>query len=280
MTKMGLTINRGCSRSGGFRPSGFQYRAWCSRQPTGGFTLLEILIAISIFAVVTATIFGSFNFVFGNVEAVENGISDYEMASDGINRMMADLRSLHVSQPPAFVVPENIDQQDPYRILGEITTVGNAEYSQLRFASLSHLPLGRDKRQGIAEIFYYVEKQSDTTVTVKRSDRLDFSEPLAENRNDPIICENVRVLKFTYIDAVGDELDRWDSDSDEFEYATPRAIRIQLTVGADDPPQAFDVTMALPVYRENPEDSLLQTIPTDLGAASSYSRPSDVRYGS
>ena len=240
------------------------------RRSASGFTLLEILIAISIFAVVVTTIFGSFNFVFGNVEAIENGMTDYEMASDGLNRMLADLRSIRVSQLPAYELPENTEEQDPYRVVGEIDTAGNGEFSRLRFTSLSHLPLGKEWRQGIAEITYYVEQQPDATLTLKRSDRLDFTEPLGQERNDPILCENVRGLKFTYLDANGDERERWDSDSEGYDYATPRAIRILLAVGSGEQTHEFEVLIALPLYRDNPEETLQQTIPSGFGSDTTY----------
>ena len=42
-----------------------------NRAAMRGFTLLEILIAIFIFAVVITTVFGSFNFVFGKIGMIE-----------------------------------------------------------------------------------------------------------------------------------------------------------------------------------------------------------------
>ncbi len=255
---------------GGIRKSVLLQPALGDRQPAGGFTLLEILIAISIFAVVVTTIFGSFNFVFGNVEAVESAMTDYEMASGAINRMIEDLQTLHVSLPPVYAIPENTEQQDPYRIVGEVVAAGNAEFSQLRFTSVSHLPLGKEWRQGIAEITYYLEEQPDASLTLKRSDRIDFSEPAPERRNDPILCENVRALKFTYLDTEGDERERWDSESEEYEYATPRAVRILLAVGSGEQSHEFEVLTALPLYRDNPEDSQFQTIPADTGSSSTF----------
>jgi general secretion pathway protein J len=208
--------------------------------------------------------------VFGNVDAIENGMTDSEMASDGLNRMMADLQSIYVSLPPAYDTPENTEEPDPYRVVGEIDTAGNGEFSRLRFTSLSHLPLGKNWRQGIAEIIYYIEEQPDGTLTLKRSDRLDFSEPPQEKRNDPILCENVRALKFGYLDAEGDERERWDSDSDLYEYATPMGVRIQLAVGSDQQTQAFEVLITLPIYRENPEEVQFQTIPSESVATSTF----------
>ena len=253
-------------RNDGGRLSGSGPAGPCDRHPARGFTLLEILIAISIFAVVVTTIFGSFNFVFGNVDAIESGMRDYEAARDAINRMLADLRSIYTAQPPAYVIPESSEEQDPYRIVGEAAASGGSEYGRLRFASFSHLPLGQQWRQGIAEIVYYVQEQSDGSLSLKRSDRLDFSELLPEERNDPILCEHVRALKFSYLDADEDERERWDSDSEQYEYATPRAIRIQLAVGSGEQSHEFDVLVALPLYRDNPEESRFQTIPANVGA--------------
>lgn len=244
------------SPSGGFRDS----------SSASGFTLIEILIAISIFAVVVTTIFGSFNFVFGSVDAIESGMSNYEAARDGLNRILADLRSMYVSQLPVYTVPDSREETDPYRVMGDIVAAGGGLFSRLRFTSFSHLPLGQQWRQGIAEIVYYVQEQPDATLTLKRLDRLDFSEPLAEERNDPILCENVRALRITYQDAEGDEQERWDSDAEQYEYATPRAIRIQLAVGTGEQPHEFEVLIALPLYRDNPEETRLQTIPADFGS--------------
>ncbi len=263
-------INNSKTRHGGIRKFVLLRPATGVRQPADGFTLLEILIAISIFAVVVTTIFGSFNFVFGNVDAVEDAMTDYEMASGAMNRMIADLQTLRVSLPPVYAIPENTEKQDPYRIVGEVVAAGNAEFSQLRFTSASHLPLGKQWRQGIAEIIYYLEEQPDASLTLKRSDRIDFNEPVPERGNDPILCENVRALKFTYLDAEGDERERWDSESEQYEYATPRAVRILLTVGSGEQSHAFEVLTTLPLYRDNPEDSRFQTIPASTGSSSTF----------
>ena len=239
----------------------------CGRGPAAGFTLLEILIAISIFAVVVTTIFGSFHFVFGNIDAIESAMTDYEMAGDGLHRMQADLKTLYIALPPAYTVEEDAENPDPYRIEGDVVDTGAGPFSRLRFTSHSHLPIGRQWRQGIAEIIYYVEEQTDGSVTLKRSDRIDFDEPAEQESNDPILCENVRALKFTYLDADGDEQDRWDSDSADYEFATPRAIRIQIAVGTGQLPHEFEVLVALPVYRENPEAAQFQTITSDFGSS-------------
>ena len=218
---------------------------------TGGFTLVEILIAIFIFAVVVATVFGSFNFVFGNVNTIEEGMDAYEMARDSFNRMAVDLQALHVTMQPAYRPPSERDgESDPFRLVGEATNSEGVDFGRLRFTSRAHLPMGKDRRSGIAEIIYYVELQSDGSHVLKRSDRLDFMDEDTEESNDPILCENVTGLTFTYIDDEGEEVDTWDSDSEEYSYATPRAIRIQLQIGTAETSHFLQTMVALPQYRE------------------------------
>ena len=49
-----------------------------------GFTLIEIVIAIFIFAIVVTTIFGSYRSVFTDVEAMGKGTEIYEMARNSL----------------------------------------------------------------------------------------------------------------------------------------------------------------------------------------------------
>ncbi|MGW8186960.1 MAG: prepilin-type N-terminal cleavage/methylation domain-containing protein, partial [Desulfobacterales bacterium] len=184
-----------------------------------GFTLLEILIAIFIFAVVITTVFGSFNFVFGKIGIIEESRTTYEMAKDCLSRMSIDLTSAYFRQSPAYKPPKEDEEQDPYRLVGKLSDAGGEDFGQLRFTAMDHLPLQRRQQDGVAEIIYYVTTERDGTRVLRRSDRLDFSEPRDTLSGDPILCENVKTLTFTYIDAENDEKETWDSDSDDVGYA-------------------------------------------------------------
>lgn len=224
-----------------------------SRQPDprGGFTLLEILIAISIFAVVVTTVFGSFHGVFGQVGILQESMDAHEMAKNCLDRMMTDLQSIHVAQPPGYSVPESGTDPDPYRVVGETVEEGGSSFGRLRFASLAHVSLGRHKRSGIAEIVYHVTAEADGTYLLRRSDRLDFDgadEPEAP-ANDPILCEGLQSVAFTYINAEGDPQEVWDSESDTFDFQTPRAVRIRLVLGTAESAHVFETAVVLPQVR-------------------------------
>lgn len=218
-----------------------------------GFTLLEIMIAIAIFATVVTLIFGSYNMIFGNIEAINRGSDAYEMAKSCLERMTEDLNACHISLPPVYSPDQTDDSEDPYRIVGENGFPGGTDFGRLRFASFSHLPLNRDQRTGIAEIVYYVQETENDQYILRRSDRLEPFEPFEEKRSDPILCKNIRELKFNFFDMEGEKSDTWDSESDESDYSTPKAIHVRLAIGDDDMSHVFETMITLPVSRKKKE---------------------------
>jgi general secretion pathway protein J len=230
-----------------------QFSILTSHSP--GFTLFEILIAIFIFGIVMTTIFGSFIAVFSNTDAIFDGINDYDMAKNCLNRMITDLQTVHISPGEIYMRPEFDDPPDPYRIVGDTGYAGNGSFSRLRFTSRSHLPLENNMQKGIAEIVYYVRNRGDNENILTRADSLFpykrfEGKAFEENPGDPILCEKVRSLAFKYYDEEGTEYDHWDSESEEFKYATPRAVSIKLEFGDDSSSLLFETMVHLPVYRE------------------------------
>ena len=215
-----------------------------------GFTLVEILVVLAIFAIIITTIFGSFHSVFSTVEPLKKDSELYQMAQDCLDRMVLDLRSVHVSLPPAYRPPDMNDPPDPYRIVGETVSMENASFATLRFAGLAHVSFGSTRREGIAEIIYYVQRTADNHFILRRSDQLYPYKPFGESGTDPILCEFVQGLSLTYYDHEGNDYDRWDSDSEDFEHATPRAIGIVLEVGGSGRRITLETRVLLSVYRK------------------------------
>lgn len=218
-----------------------------------GFTLLEILVAIFIFAVVVTTIFGSFNSVFSRGETLQDDIAVYEMAKRCLNRMSADLRQAHVALKPAYVPPASGDAADPYRFSGEVVYRGTSGFHRLRFASRAHLPMGSSSGSGIARIVYYPVEDGNGGMVLRRSDRLEPAAEFEESPADPVVCENVRAFACTFYDSEGKAQDGWDSDADEYGYGTPAAVGIRLEIGDQERPAVFKTRAVLPVFRERSE---------------------------
>ena len=232
------------------RPISNRQQATSNEQPDPGFTLLEILIAISIFAIIVTTIFGSHNFVFSSAKVVEEDLAAYEMAKGCLSRITDDLQSLHVCLPPEYTPPDSDDEEDPFKITGETADAGSEGFSRLTFASHAHVSLEKNIQEGIARIVYYVQESDEKRYVLRRADKLYPYEPFEEKKSDPVLCENVKSLVFKYYDEEGSEYDIWNSDSADLDYSTPRAVRITLEIGDDSSFLPFETMVKLPVFRE------------------------------
>ena len=215
-----------------------------------GFTLLEIMVAIFIFALVITTVFGSFRVVFSSADAVGGDVAVYATARTCLGRMAEDLTALHVTHYPRYRKPEFNDPQDPYRLVGDATDVAGGTFGRLRFASQAHLPLNGDTRQGVCRIVYYVHQRADDSLVLRRADHLYPFPEFEESADDPVLCERILALEFAFGGADDVASESWDSESDDTDYSTPRSIAIRLTVGTPDRPITFMTRVPLYAYRQ------------------------------
>lgn len=221
------------------------------KQPEMGFTLMEILVATAILAIVVTTVLVSFNSVFSTTEVLDESADIYEMAKNCLKRMALDLESIHVSQRPIYKPPEFDQPPDPYRFVATASDTGGTGFAQnLRFTSRAHVGFEKISRQGIAEIIYYVKAGDDGHLTLKRADNLFPYPEFEEKGSDPALCKYVKSLSFKFYDKDGIQFDTWDSDSDEFGYATPKAIAIKLELANKAVSHTFETMISLPIFRE------------------------------
>lgn len=202
-----------------------------------------------IFAILITAVLTSFRAILNSAQALQNDDAYYEMGQATLSRMIRDLQSVVVAPELTYKIPEFNDLSDPYRVLGERTALGGGDFSKLRFTSLEHLSFGGNEFAGISEITYYVQQIDTDMVVLKRSDRIWPFEPFEESALDPVLCENLKSMTLAYWDAEGNTNDTWDSDSNEHDYATPRAVEITLTLGDASHTVSLSTVVTLPVYR-------------------------------
>ncbi len=220
------------------------------RIPNFGFTLVEIMLATLILGIVVTTVLASFNAVFSTTEAMETGSKVYEMAKNCLNRMTSDLESLYIAQRPFYRTPEFDSEADLYRLVGATTGSDGTPFASLRFTSRAHVSFAERPRKGIAEIVYYVSAGADGRRVLRRSDHLYPYPEFEERPGDPVLCEDVKSLAFKYVDAEDTVWESWDSESEEFGYATPQAVTIQLEIGDEKASYLFETTVRLPLFRQ------------------------------
>jgi general secretion pathway protein J len=222
-------------------------------QPASGFTLMEILLAFLILAIVVSTILGSFNAVFSTTDTLENSGKYYGMAKNCLNRMTLDLEALYVAQPPFYKKPEMDAAPDSYRMVGGAGEAGGTGLASLRFTSRAHIPMDNSNRGGITEIIYYIQEKPDSQLVLKRADHLFPYPPFEESSSDPVLCRYVKSLAFKFYDTEGEEFEEWNSDEENYDHATPTAIGIQLEIGNESESYTFETTVRLAVHRDKME---------------------------
>ena len=212
-----------------------------------GFTLVEVLIATLMFGIIVTTVFASYRSVFVSAPIIESNIGIYEMSSTCLGRIALDLRSITITLPPAYKKPEFDSEPEPYRVVA--SAEGGDSTPRLQFASLAHLPLEQSSREGVAQIVYYERPTDDGIFQLLRADNLYPYPSFEEDDRDPILCEMVKRLEITYVDEEGIDYDYWDSESDEFDYATPAAINFLIELVQNGAASVFETRVSLPVVR-------------------------------
>jgi general secretion pathway protein J len=167
--------------------------------------------------------------------------------------MALDLGALYVAQPPIYKMPVFDDPPDPYRFVGANTEIGGTSFANLRFASNAHIPFNKSIKGGVAEIVYYVQDVDGGQRVLRRRDHLYPYPPFEENIGDPVLSEHVKSLAFKYFDDEGTEFEEWDSDSADYDHATPAAIGIKLEIGNESLSYTFETTVRLMVRRKKIE---------------------------
>lgn len=223
-----------------------------------GFTLVEVLVAVTIFAIAISTLFGSFNIVISNIDPIKAGLDNYEMGQNTMDRIQKDLMSLCVTRDPIYTPPglEGFDDPDRFRFVSKKIPLAGNTFSQLRFASFEHLAFNRDQKSRIGIIKYYAEPSENETIVLKRSDvgSVFYNEEKENNTtNDPLLCEKIKTFELLFIDQDGETHEDWDSDSSIFGFSTPYAIKIKLEIRDDEKSDIFATTIVLPTYREKNE---------------------------
>jgi prepilin-type N-terminal cleavage/methylation domain-containing protein len=211
----------------------------CSR----GFTLLEILIAIAILAVVMATIYAAFSGTLTVIKELDDDSRTYSMARMTLDRMNRDLSSLQRFG-------------DGFVLQSGKNTMGSREFGSLAFWSAAHLAFGEDELSGSpASIAYFVKEDKNGGFSLWRSDVAE-TRPSPDQKADAgvIICQNLQAINFKFYDESGREDDSWDtaSSSDLQKGKPPVLVQIELVLANArdvEKPYKFITRIFLPVRK-------------------------------
>jgi general secretion pathway protein J len=196
-----------------------------------GFTLLEILIAIVIFATLLTTIYASYTGTFKVINDTESQAEIYRTARIAMERMIEDLESAYVQKGSRQASSEG-GKENLFQFLGEEREIMGRRADTLRFISSAHIDFsGKDPGCGATRISYYVKESEDGEgFVLYRSDNPLFKEtdPLYVESGALVLCEGLISVAFIYYGEGGRKSDSWDSASEGLENKIPKKVSITL----------------------------------------------------
>ncbi|HVO83259.1 MAG TPA: type II secretion system protein GspJ [Syntrophobacteria bacterium] len=198
-------------------------------QPSG-FTLLEILLALAILALVLSSLFSAYSETITATELVEASREVDQAARLTLAQMADDLKSLYQQEVKG-------DPKDsPYRFQGGSVESDGEAVEVMNFASTAHLGFDLPgPSMSVNRIAYVLKKSGEgeqRSFQLLRRERpfADFQGQGEETEVE--LADNVEELAVTYGDDAGTTLTEWDSASPEHNGRPPRLVQIRLKVAA------------------------------------------------
>jgi general secretion pathway protein J len=189
---------------------------------TAGFTLLEILLAIFILAIVMSTVYTSYTGTLRIVEDTRYSDYIYGMARNTMKRMIADMESIS-------------PYKGAFRFLSEENDMGDKDFTDLTFLTSAHLDFFEGNSSRTALVSYYVEEGKDKEgYLLKRSDILYRGGKEVETEDLKgagfVLCDSLKSVKYTFYDSGGEEYEDWDTASPikPGSEGAPRLISVEL----------------------------------------------------
>lgn len=178
-----------------------------------GFTLIEVVLALSIFALIGAVLYGAFSLSHSAVAKSQASFEGNQKLRSFTDLLGSYIRSAY-----------------PYRQSAQDTTVFfDGQEDQLTFVSSISLAMGG---RGMSKIRVAWEPAEEGEGPIQLEEEVPVRFKLSGDndpgglRNDVVIRERVKDLRFAYLDTKSED-ERWEERWDGREkLALPRAVRL------------------------------------------------------
>ena len=204
-------------------------------RPAGsaGFTLLELLFALSLFVMIAGVVFAAFSGVMKGVEQGRRNLDAHRLGRTALLRMAQEVRAaMHDDAYAGFSHGDNARQGDYAR-------------DRLTFVTVPYRSAAAPGSD-VCEVSYYIGANAQGAAALYREqDCTPDGEPL---NGDTVELTDAAVgLDVTYYDAE-DAYDKW---SDSAANRLPCLVRLALTLRDEqETERAFITTVSLPMSRE------------------------------
>jgi general secretion pathway protein J len=197
------------------------------RRTDSGFTLVEVILALAIFAFVTTIMLGSFTQTAKSKRAIQSAQERTHTVRVALTRMTREIEMAYLSSS------ENMGLTNRRTLLVGTT---RADVDELMFSSFAHQRL----RAGAAEadtavVSYFGERDPDDRRVLnlmrRETRRLQAEDPNLLTGESYVLCPDVSRVKISYYDHKRKEWTTdWNTMNASGQQYLPTHIRIVLTV--------------------------------------------------
>lgn len=199
-----------------------------ANRPSRGFTMIEIMVAIAIVAIVTTTVAASFRQTIKTKNAVESQAGRYRTVRIALDRLAREIGQSYLSQHEDTSQPERRTM---------FVAKKRSDIDEVRFSFFGHQRLYQDANESdTAQVAYFGARDpydSRKMNLARREGRRLQNVKLEDQNNEvAIVCDDVARFKLDYYDA-RDKLwrEEWNTTTaDGQPDRLPSKIRITLTV--------------------------------------------------
>jgi type II secretion system protein J len=213
-----------------------------SHNSKAGFTLLEIVIAVTILAAVFTGLYSAFSSTLETTEAVESERDVEQAARLGLMRMADDLASVYFKEVASG------SEASPYRFEGGDTEALDQGGTVLEFATSGRLDFDMVFPSLRINRVSYALEADPVSGSYYRLVRREIPFPSLGGKGKETVIEvgeEVEGLTLTYVDEEGQVRSQWDSEASEGDVFLPSMVHIRLQL-AGDKSRFFATTVALP----------------------------------
>lgn len=214
---------------------------WNGRARAGGFTLLEVLVSMSILAIVIVAVYEAFVSNVGSVKVARQGEQVNQTARIVLEQLSQDLVSAVVASP------KKPDKVKLGMVCEDREDEGHAA-DRIDFTSFSHVNgLGNGPATDLCEIGYSLEKDPDQKgFILYRRDAAPPDDDLLNGGRKFQLARNLGGLNFRFENREGQDVDSWDTLAGEMKGELPSLVTIELTVLDDEGRGHFFLTSIHP----------------------------------
>jgi general secretion pathway protein J len=203
-----------------------------TQKKSAGFTLVELLLAIFIFAIVISIVYGAYITILTTVDATEQQAEINNKARTALNRITVDLGSIYLGEGGV--------------LHGQTQKISENQADTLEFTSSAHLVFSRNGQPaGFAMIRYSVEEDPESKLLQLYRTDVPFipgysAQPVS-NQKGYLLCDGLRTVQFTYYDQAGEAMDTWQYEENSGQKGVQKTnIPTMIEVRLDFPYQGQD----------------------------------------